>query len=123
MIRRYTYERLTDFVGNTAMPAALSKGFGVVCAAGGVKAGTQVAASVTKNAEISTFINNRLKVGNEIGDTKKREKVLMTINETVTRMAERPAEGLFTKALRAETTEKVVEEGGKTVKGVLGWKK
>lgn len=87
MIYRYTYERLTGLIGNMAMRSAMTRGVGAIFAIGVAEAATKTAESIAKIVEMSRYVKDSSTVAAQIQDTSKREKALLKITETQSKMA------------------------------------
>lgn len=121
MINRYTYERLTCFVDNTAIKSAVTKGVAVLCAAGGIEVITSVTETITKNLEMEALVKNTTPVIDKFTNAKKKQEGLVKLFNTTVDIAQRPTHGIVTKSMQTETTQHLINTSGKTIGKFFGF--
>lgn len=115
MIKRYTYERLTCFVGNTAVKSAVTKGVGALVAIGGIEVLTTITSTITKNLEVESLVRNTMPLIDKMENLKEQQDTLRRLINSTVAIAERPTPGIVTRAMQTESTQHMITEGNKTV--------
>ena len=102
------------------MRSAMTRGVGAIFAIGVTEAATKTAKSIAKTVEMNSYVKDFSTVAAQIQDPSKREKALLKITETQSKMALRETKGIISKGLENETTQSVIKEGSRTLTGFFG---
>ena len=69
---------------------------------------------------MSLYVKDSSAVAAQIQDRSKRKKALLKITETQSKMSLRETKGIISKGLENETTQSVIKEGSRTLRGFFG---